>query len=233
MEKSQAKYRLRIDVITAFPDMFDSVVNASIIKIAREKGALDLRFWNLYDFADDKFRHIDSPPYGGGAGMIIKCKPVFACVEKLLSERKYDEIIYASADGGRLDQSIANELSLKSNLIIIAGHYKGIDQRIRDALVTREISIGDYVLSGGELPAMVLIDSLARLIPGVIGDAESALEDSFQDGLLEAPQYAKPAEFRGMKVPEVLLGGNHAEIREWRLERSLEKTRRRRPDLLD
>lgn len=233
MEKSQAKYRLRIDVITAFPDMFDSVVNASMIKIAREKNALDLRFWNLHDFADDKFRHIDSPPYGGGAGMIIKCKPVFACVEKLLSERKYDEVIFVCADGERLDQSIANELSLKSNLMIIAGHYKGIDQRIRDALVTREISIGDYVLSGGELPAMVMIDSLARLIPGVIGDAESALEDSFQDGLLEPPQYAKPADFREMKVPEVLLGGNHAEIREWRLERSLEKTRLRRPDLLE
>jgi tRNA (guanine37-N1)-methyltransferase len=187
---------------------------------------------NLHDFASDKFRHIDDSPFGGGAGMIIECEPVFKCIENLKSERKYDEIIYMAADGEKLTQSKANELSLKKNLIILAGHYKGIDQRIRDTLITKEISIGDYVLSGGEIPALVLTDAIVRLIPGVLGDSESALEDSFQDGLLEPPQYTRPAEFRGIKVPDILLSGNHQEISKWRQEQALQKTRNRRPDLL-
>jgi tRNA (guanine37-N1)-methyltransferase len=224
---------IRIDIVTAFPAMFESVLNVSMIKIGREKGVAKIFTHNLHEYAEDKFRHIDDVPYGGGAGMIIQCQPVFKCIEKLKSERHYDEVIYTSADGVALDQSIANELSLKKNLIILTGHYKGVDQRIRDSLVTREISIGDYVLSGGELPAMVIIDSIVRLLPGVLGDAESSLEDSFQDGLLEPPFYTRPAEFRGMKVPDVLLGGNHKEIQEWRREQSYQKTLTRRPDLLD
>jgi len=224
---------IRIDIITAFPAMFESVLNASMIKIGIDKGIAIINTHNLHDYAEDKFRHIDDEPFGGGAGMIIQCQPVFNCIEKLKSQRDYDEIIYTSADGNVLNQSMANELSLKNNIIILSGHYKGIDQRIRDSLVTKEISIGDYVLSGGELPAMVIIDSIVRLLPGVLGDAESSLEDSFQDGLLEAPYYTRPAKFRGMEVPKVLLGGNHKEIREWRREQSLIKTKTLRSDLLD
>ena len=224
---------IRIDIITAFTDMLESVINTSIIRIAREKGIVNIVLHNLHDYADNKFHHIDDSPFGGGAGMLIKCQPVFACIEKLKSEREYDEIIFMAADGKTLNQSIANKLSLKQNLIILAGHYKGIDQRIREELITLEISIGDYVLSGGELPALVLTDALVRLIPGVLGDSESALEDSFMDGLLEPPFYTKPADFRGMKVPEVLLGGNHKEIQKWKMEQSLEKTKQRRPDLLE
>ena len=226
-------FGIRFDIITSFPEMFDSVFSSSIIKIARDKSLADIHFHNLRDYADNRFCHIDDTPYGGGAGMLLECGPAFACIEKLQSERKYDDVIYVTADGTPLKQSIANELSLAQNIIIICGHYKGIDQRIRDTLVTREISLGDFVLSGGELPAMVLVDSIIRLIPGVLGDAESALDDSFQDGLLEAPNYTKPAEFRGMRVPDVLLGGNHKEIQKWRYEQSLAKTRDRRPDLLD
>ena len=224
---------MRFDIITAFPGMFESIFNSSIIKIAQNKGIVEIEMHNLHDFAEDRFRHIDDTPFGGGAGMIIQCLPVFKCIESLQNERNYDEIIYMTADGNKLNQSLANHLSLKNNIIILAGHYKGIDQRIRDTLVTMEISIGDYVLSGGELPAMVLVDSISRLIPGVLGDAESALEDSFQDGLLEPPYYTKPAEFRGLKVPDVLLKGNHKEIKEWRLEQSFLKTQKRRPDLLN
>jgi tRNA (guanine37-N1)-methyltransferase len=224
---------IRIDIITAFTDMLESVINTSMIRIAQEKGIVNIVLHNLHDYADNKFHHIDDAPFGGGAGMLIKCQPVFACIEKLKSERDYDEIIFMAADGKTLNQSIANELSLKQNLIILAGHYKGIDQRIREELITLEISIGDYVLSGGELPALVLTDAIVRLIPGVLGDSESALEDSFMDGLLEPPFYTKPADFRGMKVPEVLLGGNHKEIQKWKMEQSLEKTKQRRPDLLE
>jgi tRNA (guanine37-N1)-methyltransferase len=212
--------------------MFDSVFSASIIRIAREKGLAEIFFHQLRDYADNKFCHIDDTPYGGGAGMLLECGPAFACIEKLKAERDYDDVIFVTADGAPLRQSLANELSLSKNIIILCGHYKGIDQRIRDVLVTREISVGDFVLSGGELPAMVLVDSIIRLIPGVLGDAESALDDSYQDGLLEAPNYTKPAEFRGMKVPDVLLGGNHKEIQKWRYEQALEKTKQRRPDLL-
>lgn len=224
---------LNIDVITAHPSMFYSVLNTSILKIAQEKKIVEINLHNLHDYANDRFKHIDDTPYGGGAGMIIKCEPVFKCIEKLLEERRYDEIIYLTADGDPLNQKIANELSLKKNIIILAGHYKGIDQRIRDKLITKEISIGDYVLSGGELPAMVLIDSVVRLVPGVLGNSESALEDSFQNGLLEPPYYTKPADFRGMKVPEVLLSGNHKEINHWREEQAILKTKKRRPDLIN
>lgn len=224
---------MRIDILSAVPELMDSYVNASIIKIARDKQLVEIHFHNLHDYALDKYKHIDDTPFGGGAGMLIKCQPVFDCIEKLIYERVYDEIIYMSADGERLTQSIANHCSMMTNLIIIAGHYKGIDQRIRDKYVTREISIGDFVLSGGELPALVFADSIVRLIPGVIGDAESALDDSFMNGLLEPPQYTRPADFRGMLVPDVLLSGNHAEIRKWRDEKAVEKTRLRRPDLME
>lgn len=227
------KELLRIDLIAAVPEIFSSVLNSSILRIAQEKGIVSIFSHNLHDYADDKFRHIDDKPFGGGAGMLIKCKPVFLCIEKLMSEREYDEIIYMTPDGEKLNQSIANELSLKRNIIILAGHYKGVDQRIRDELITREISIGDYVLSGGELPALVLADALVRLIPGILSDAESALDDSFQDGLLEAPFYTKPADFRGLKVPELLLKGNHSEIKKWREQQALIKTEARRKDLLN
>lgn len=223
---------LRIDIISAVPEIMESAINASIVKIAREKGITEIHLHNLHDYATDKFRHIDDYPYGGGAGMVIKCEPVFRSINKLLSERNYDEIIYMAADGKRLDQFICNELSLKSNIIILAGHYKGVDQRVRDKFVTSEISIGDFVLSGGELPAIVLTDAIVRLLPGVIGDCESALNDSFQNGLLEAPIYTRPAEFDGLTVPEVLLSGNAAQIDEWRFQQSLKKTSERRPDLL-
>lgn len=223
---------LRIDIVTAFPDMFSSVINSSIIKIACEKQLVAIFLHNLHDYAEDRFRHIDDTPFGGGAGMIIQCLPVFKCIEKLKSERNYDEIIYMTADGEKLNQTLANELSMKKNIIILAGHYKGIDQRIRDVLITREISIGDYVLSGGELPAMVLVDAIARLVPGVLGNSESALEDSFQNGLLDPPWFTRPADFRGYKVPEVLLSGNHKAIEQWRYEQALEKTKKLRPDLL-
>ena len=223
---------MRIDIISAVPELMTSYIQGSILRIAQEKRLVEIHLHNLHDYALDRFRHIDDTPYGGGAGMIIKCQPIFDCIEKLQQERAYDEIIYVCADGYPLTQTVCNELSLKHNVIILAGHDKGIDQRVRDYLVTREISIGDYVLSGGELPALVLTDAIVRLIPGVIGNAESALEDSFQNGLLEPPQYTKPSEFRGMRVPEVLLSGNHERIRQWREQQALEKTRLRRPDLL-
>lgn len=231
--KATRRIAMRIDILSAIPESMSSYISSSIMRIAQEKGSVEIVLHNLHDFALDRYKHIDDAPFGGGAGMLIKCQPVFDCIERLLSERKYDEIIYTSADGKRLDQSDANRMSLLENIMIIAGHYKGIDQRIRDTFVTMEISIGDFVLSGGELPALVITDSIVRLIPGVIGDAESALDDSFQNGLLEAPQYTRPAEFRGKSVPEVLLSGNHAEIRKWREEQSLLKTKQRRPDLLN
>lgn len=223
---------MRIDLISAVPEIFDSVINTSIIRIAREKGLVDIQIHNLHKYSNDKFGHIDDTPYGGGSGMVIRCEPVFRCIDELLKEREYDEIIYLTADGERLTQSLVNEFSLKNNIIILCGHYKGVDQRIRDALVTREISIGDFVLTGGELPAMLLVDSIIRLIPGVLGNPESVFEDSFQDGLLEPPIYTRPAEFRGMRVPDVLLSGDHKKIQQWRFEQALKKTKERRPDLL-
>lgn len=225
--------RIRFDIISAVPQLMTSFLEHSIVGRAREKGLVEIVVHNLHDYATDRFRHIDDTPYGGGAGMIIQCEPVFACIEQLMAERAYDDVIYLCPDGAVLDQSSANELSLKTNIILLAGHYKGIDQRIRDVLVTREVSIGDYVLSGGELPAAILVDCVTRLIPGVISDAESLLEDSFMTGLLDAPHYTKPADFRGMLVPDALRSGDHARIKKWRHEQALQKTRQRRPDLLD
>ena len=223
---------IRFDIISAVPETFDSVINSSILKIAKEKDIAEYNVINLHDYSSDKWGHIDDIPYGGGAGMIIKCEPVFNCIEKLKKERNYDEIIYLTPDGEKLNQTISNELSLKSNIMLLCGHYKGIDFRIREKLITREISIGDFVLSGGELPALVLIDSVVRLLPGVIGDAQSALEDSFMNNLIEAPIYTRPSDFRGQKVPEVLLNGNHALIQQWKEQKSLEMTKLKRPDLL-
>ena len=203
---------MRIDVVTGLPKILTSPLTESILKRAQEKGLAEIIVHDLRDYATDKHRTIDDAPFGGGAGMVLKPEPVFACIESLRSQRIYDETIYLTADGQPLTQGIANELSLKGNLLLLCGHYKGIDHRIREALITREISIGDYVLTGGELPALVLIDAVVRLIPGVIGDGESLLTDSFQSGLLDSPQYTRPADFRGMKVPDVLLSGNHADI---------------------
>ncbi|MBM2813820.1 MAG: tRNA (guanine-N1)-methyltransferase [Ignavibacteria bacterium] len=222
---------MRIELIAAVPEIFDSVLKNGIFRIAQEKKLIEIHVHNLHEYSNNRFGHIDDTQYGGGAGMVITCEPVFACIEKLMSERNYDEIIYMTPDGKPLTQSESNRLSLLQNIIILAGHYKGIDQRIRDKLISLEISLGDYVLSGGELPAVVLTDSIIRLLPGVMTNAESALEDSFQSGLLEAPLYTKPAEFRGMKVPEVLLQGNHKEINKWREEQALIKTHERRPDI--
>lgn len=224
--------KIRIDIISAVPGLIEPMITQSIVGRAVAKGVVEIYVHNLHDYAEDKFRHIDDTPFGGGAGMIIKCAPVFACIEKLQSERQYDEIIYMSPDGEMLNQEMANRMSLFGNIIILAGHYKGIDQRIRDILITKEVSIGDYVLSGGELPALVMVDAIVRLLPGAIGDSESALDDAFQYGLLDSPHYTRPADFRGMKVPDVLLGGNHAEIRKWRHKEALEKTQIRRPDML-
>ncbi|MGB9770543.1 MAG: tRNA (guanosine(37)-N1)-methyltransferase TrmD [Candidatus Kapaibacteriota bacterium] len=224
---------MRIDIVSVVPEIFDSFLKTSIVRIAQEKGFVKIEVHNLHKYSSDKFGHIDDTPYGGGSGMVIQCEPVFKCIEELKSKRNYDEVIYLTADGVLYNQSIANELSLKRNLIFLCGHYKGVDQRIRDTLVTREISIGDFILTGGELPTMLVVDSIIRLIPGVLGDPQSIFEDSFQEGLLEPPIYTKPAEFRGMKVPDVLLSGDHKKIAEWRFEQALEKTKNRRPDLLN
>ncbi len=224
---------MHIDVVTGFPKLMVSPLNESILKRAREKQLVEVELHDLRDYTSDKHKTIDDTPFGGGAGMILKPEPVFTCIEKLQENRMYDEVIYLTADGERLTQRVANELSLRTNLLLLCGHYKGIDERIREKLITREISIGDYVLTGGELPALVLIDTVVRLIPGVLGDGESLLGDSFQSNLLDAPQYTRPAEFRGMNVPEVLLGGNHAEIATWRAEQQQQRTASRRKDLLE
>ncbi len=223
---------LRIDIVCAVPESFGNFLTTSIVGRSVASGIAQLHIHNLHDYATDTFRHIDDSPYGGGAGMIIQCEPVFACIENLQRERSYDDVIYLCPDGVPLVQDICVELASASALILLAGHYKGIDQRIRDVLVTREISIGDYVLSGGELAAAVLADSIIRLLPGAVSDAESVLEDSFMDGLLDPPHYTRPANFRGLTVPDVLLSGNHAAIRSWRKQEALAKTQLRRPDLL-
>jgi len=224
---------MRIDIVTGFPRLIAGPLQESVLHRAQEKGLVEIVVHDLRGYATDKHKTIDDAPYGGGAGMILKPEPAFSCIEALQSRHRFDEVIYLSADGEPLKQQLANTLSLKNNLLLLCGHYKGIDERIRETFVTREISIGDYVLTGGELPALVLIDSVVRLIPGVLGDGESLLEDSFQEGLLDAPQYTRPAEFRGMKVPEVLLSGNHAEIAEWRRQQKQERTLERRKDLLE
>lgn len=222
---------MRIDIITVHPELIESPLNYSIIKRGREKGLVEINLVNLRDFATDKHRSVDDYAFGGGAGMVMMIEPVCSAIEKLKAERAYDEIIYTSPDGEKFSQKIANQISLMKNIIILAGHYKGVDQRIRDHLVTREISIGDYVLSGGEIPAAVITDAIVRLIPGVISDEQSALTDSFQDDLLAPPVYTRPASFRGWDVPKILLSGNSAEIEEWKHEKSVERTVKLRPEL--
>lgn len=224
---------MRFDIITVLPSLLESPFAHSILQRAQKKGIAEIHVHNLRDYATNKHKSVDDYPYGGGSGMVMQIEPFAACIEQLQSERAYDEIIYMTPDGVTLNQSIANDLSNRKNIIILCGHYKGIDQRIRDIYVTKEISIGDYVLSGGELPAAIVVDAVIRLIPGVLSDETSALSDSFQDGLLDAPIYTRPAEWRGHKVPEVLLSGNEAKINAWRDEQQLIRTRARRPDLLD
>ena len=224
---------MRIDVVTGFPALVAGPLDGSILGKARERGLVEVVVHDLRAYAADRHRTIDDAPYGGGAGMILKVEPVFTLIESLMKERRYDDIIYLSADGERFTQQSANALSMKDSLILLCGHYKGIDERIRQSLITREISIGDYVLTGGELPALVLIDAIVRLIPGVLHDGESMLTDSFQDGLLDAPSFTRPPEFRGMRVPEVLLSGNHEEIAAWRMAQRRSRTQERRTDLME
>jgi tRNA (guanine37-N1)-methyltransferase len=224
---------MRIDIVTLLPELLESPLNHSIMQRAKERGLLDIHLHQLRDYAINKHGQVDDMQYGGGAGMVIMCEPLSKVIEKLKSERDYDEIIYLTPDGKTFQQKIANTLSLKNNLMMICGHYKGIDQRIRDLYITLEISIGDYVLSGGELAAAILVDSIGRLIPGVLNDETSALTDSHQDGLLAPPVYTRPAEFKGLKVPEVLLNGNFKLIDEWRQDQAIQRTEERRPDLME
>jgi tRNA (guanine37-N1)-methyltransferase len=215
---------MRIDIVTGLPRLLESPLQESILHRAQEKGIVEIVVHNLRDYTHDKHKTIDDAPYGGGAGMVLKPEPIFECVDALKAQRSYDEVILLSADGELFNQKIANELSLKRNLLLIAGHYKGVDDRVRQALATRELSIGEYVLTGGELAAAVIVDAVVRLVPGVLNDGESALEDSFQDGLLGAPVYTRPAEYRGMKVPEVLLSGDHQDVARWRMEQRIART---------
>ncbi|SRR5690554_2091356 len=224
---------MRIDIITALPELIKSPFEASIMKRAQEKNLVEVHLHDLRKFALNKYGQIDDYQYGGGAGMVLMIEPLDKCISNLKSERDYDEVIYLTPDGKTLDQNTANELSLKGNLMMICGHYKGVDQRVRDLHVTKEVSIGDYVLSGGELAAAVLCDSIIRLIPGVLGDESSALSDSFQDNLLAPEVYTRPAEYKGLKVPEILLSGNFPKIEEWRHENAYQRTKKLRPDLLD
>lgn len=224
---------MRIDILTVVPELLDSPLNESILKRAQESGHVEIHIHNLRDYTDDKRRTVDDYPFGGEAGMVMKIEPVYRCIEKLKGERDYDEIIFTSPDGVRYDQHEANRLSTLENIIILCGHYKGIDFRIREHLITREISIGDYVLTGGELAAAIITDSVVRLLPGAIGDEASALTDCFQDNLLAPPVYTRPADFNGWKVPEVLTSGNFAEIEKWQDEQSYERTKLLRPDLLN
>ena len=224
---------MRIDIITVLPEMLESPLNCSILKRAQDKGLAEIVVHNLRDYTTNKHRKVDDYPFGGDAGMVIQVEPVDRCISALKAERNYDEVIFTAPDGEVFNQRIANSLSLLNNIIILCGHYKGIDYRIREHLITREISIGDYVLTGGELPAAIIADAIVRLIPGAISDEQSALTDSFQDNLLEPPIYTRPAEYKGWGVPEILLSGHQAKIDEWRHEQSLERTRRLRPDLLN
>jgi len=224
---------MRFDIITVLPALLESPFAHSILQRAQKKGIAEIVVHNLRDYATNKQKSVDDYQYGGGSGMVMSIEPFAACIEKLQAERTYDEIIFMSPDGVTLNQSTANELSIKKNIIILCGHYKGIDQRIRDIFVTREISVGDYVLSGGELPAAIVVDAVVRLIPGVLNDETSALSDSFQGELLDAPVYTRPVDWRGHKVPDVLLSGHEAKVNEWRHEQALERTKQRRPDLLE
>lgn len=222
---------MQIDIITCLPELLHSPLQHSIMKRAQEKDVVRINIHQLRDYASGKHRQTDDYAYGGGAGMVMMPEPLFKCIANLKASKSYDEIIYLSPDGQTLDQQVCNKLSMKGNLMLICGHYKGIDQRVRDHLVTMEISIGDYVLSGGELAALVLTDAIVRLLPGVLNDETSALTDTFQDGLLAPPVYTRPADYNGLKVPEVLLSGNDKSIEEWRMQQSLSKTKRLRPDL--
>lgn len=223
---------MRIDILTVLPEMFDSPLGCSILKRAQTKGLAEFHVHNLRDYTTNKHRKVDDYPFGGEAGMVMQVEPIDRCISALKEQRRYDEVIFTSPDGERFDQPMANRMSLMENIIILCGHYKGVDYRVREHLITKEISIGDYVLTGGELPAIIISDAIVRVIPGVLGDEQSALSDSFQDNLLSAPDYTRPADYNGWHVPDILLSGHEAKIAEWRHEQSLERTRRLRPDLL-
>ena len=224
---------MRIDILTVLPELLKSPLEHSMMKRAQDKDLLEVNVHHLRKWAVNEYGQVDDYQYGGGAGMVMMCEPLAKAIEELSAGRKYDEIIYLTPDGEKLNQKISNNLSLKQNLLLICGHYKGIDERIREHFVTKEISIGDYVLSGGELPAAILVDAVGRLLPGVLNDETSALFDSFQDNLLAPPVYTRPEDFRGWKVPEILMGGNHKKIEEWRHDQSVQRTMTRRPDLLE
>lgn len=223
---------MRIDIITVLPELLDSPLNNSILKRAQDKGLVEIVVHNLRDWSvDKKHNRVDDYPFGFQAGMVMQVEPIYKCITELKSQRNYDEVIYTSPDGEQLSQSMANTLSLSGNLIILCGHYKGVDQRVRDHLITKEITIGDYVLTGGELPAAIIADAIVRLLPGAIGDEQSALTDSFQDDLLAPPLYSRPAEFNGWKVPDILLSGNERKVKEWEEEEAIKRTKERRPEL--
>jgi tRNA (guanine37-N1)-methyltransferase len=224
---------MRIDIITVLPDLLKSPFSSSILKRAQEKGLVEVVIHNLRDYSTNKQKSIDDYAFGGGAGMVMQIEPIAACIEKLQAERNYDEVIYMTPDGETMKQGMVNTLSLKKNLIILAGHYKGVDERVRELFITKEISIGDFVLTGGELPAAILSDAIIRLLPGVLNDETSALTDSFQDNLLAPPVYTRPEDYKGLKVPEILLGGNHKDIEKWREDQAYLRTKERRPDLLE
>lgn len=223
---------MRIDILTVLPEMFESPLGCSILKRAQQKGLVEFGIHNLRDYSTNKHRKVDDYPFGGEAGMVMQIEPIDRCIAALKAERDYDEVIFTSPDGELFDQPMANSMSMLENIIILCGHYKGIDYRIREHLITREISVGDYVLTGGELPAVIISDAIVRLIPGAIGDEQSALSDSFQDNLLAPPVYTRPADYNGWRVPDILLSGHEARISEWRHEQAVERTRRLRPDLL-
>lgn len=224
---------MRIDIITVLPEMIEGAVNCSILKRAQDKGLVQIVLHNLRDYSTDKHRRVDDYPFGGEAGMVMQIEPIDNAISFLKEQRTYDEIIFTTPDGKKFDQKMANSMSLLDNIIILCGHYKGIDYRIREHLITKEISVGDFVLTGGELAAAMIADAIVRVIPGAIGDEQSALSDSFQDNLLAPPVYSRPAEYKGWKVPDVLLSGHQAKIEEWRLQQSFERTKKLRPDLLD
>ena len=225
--------KMRIDIITVMPEMLESPLGCSILKRAQDKGLVDIVVHNLRDYSLNKHRKVDDYPFGGEAGMVMQIEPVDRCISALKAERDYDEIIFTTPDGEQFTQPVANELSMKKNLMILCGHYKGVDSRLREHLITREITIGDYVLTGGEIPAAVIADAVVRLIPGAIGDEQSALSDSFQDNLLAPPVYTRPAEYKGWRVPDILLSGHQAKIDEWKHDMAVQRTMQLRPDLLD
>lgn len=224
---------MRIDIITVLPEMIEGFVHESILSRAEKKGLAKITLHNLRDYSNDKWKRIDDYPFGGQAGMVMQIEPIYRCITSLKEKHKYDEIIFTSPDGEQFNQKMANDLSLKENIIILAGHYKGVDQRVRDHIITREISVGDYVLTGGELPAAIITDAIVRLLPGAISDEQSALSDCFQDNMLSAPIYTRPRSYNGWDVPDILLSGNEAKIKQWEFEQAMERTKRLRPDLLD